>query len=245
MTADAIKLIFFREKTFILPAVATIFLHSALGFFLTTNWTLFEKQDWQIMRQPNVINAHLVKIENRNSSKQKTRSLEKEKLVSAVPIKSQRRFSVLSKPAPAELTDTLEIKLKETEDFSKVSADTALADLMKLVASEEQALQSDAKSHVAVSYANSIQRKVVSYWSRPPSARNGMECILSIQLVPTGEVITSSILKSSGNKAFDLSALNAVKKAAIFPELKGLSGSEFERHFRRFRLLFRPEDLRY
>ena len=72
-----------------------------------------------------------------------------------------------------------------------------------------------------------------------------MECVIAIQLVPTGEVVASSLLKSSGNKAFDLSALNAVKKAGNFPEIKNLSSSEFERNFRRFRLLFRPEDLRY
>ena len=86
---------------------------------------------------------------------------------------------------------------------------------------------------------------MVGYWSRPPSARNGMEALLQIQLIPTGEVVSVSVLKSSGNAAFDRSAINAVQKAASFPELQSLPTREFEKTFRRFRLLFRPEDLRY
>ncbi len=62
---------------------------------------------------------------------------------------------------------------------------------------------------------------------------------------PTGEVVSVSVLKSSGNTAFDRSAINAVEKAGSFPELQNLPSREFEKSFRRFRLLFRPEDLRY
>ena len=37
--------------------------------------------------------------------------------------------------------------------------------------------------------AATIQRAVINRWTRPPSARNGMVSVLSIQLVPTGEVV--------------------------------------------------------
>ena len=72
-----------------------------------------------------------------------------------------------------------------------------------------------------------------------------MEALLEIQLIPTGDVLNVRVLKSSGNAAFDRSAMNAVQKASSFPELKQLPSREFEKNFRRFRLLFRPEDLRY
>jgi colicin import membrane protein len=98
---------------------------------------------------------------------------------------------------------------------------------------------------MAASFAALIQQTVINYWSRPPSARNGMEALLAIQLIPTGEVVSVSVLKSSGNTAFDRSAINAVEKAGSFPELQNLPTREFEKTFRRFRLLFRPEDLRY
>lgn len=98
---------------------------------------------------------------------------------------------------------------------------------------------------MSASYAASIRDTVESYWSAPPSARNGMQALLAIQLVPTGEVVSVSVLRSSGSAAFDRSALNAVEKAAAFPELRNLPRREFERRFRRFQLLFRPETLRY
>jgi colicin import membrane protein len=72
-----------------------------------------------------------------------------------------------------------------------------------------------------------------------------MEALLAIQLIPSGDVISVTLLKSSGSTAFDRSALNAVEKAGSFPELQNLPSREFEKSFRRFRLLFRPEDLRY
>jgi len=119
-------------------------------------------------------------------------------------------------------------------------------DLARAVAEEESAAAAAVtSSEMAASYAALIQQTVINYWSRPPSARNGMEVILSIQLIPTGEVVSATVLQSSGNSAFDQSAINAVKKAGSFPELQNLPPGEFEQSFRRFRLLFRPEDLRY
>ncbi|MEM6302775.1 MAG: cell envelope integrity protein TolA, partial [Pseudomonadota bacterium] len=97
----------------------------------------------------------------------------------------------------------------------------------------------------AASYAALIRDTVSGYWRRPPSARNGMEVLLSVQLVPTGEVVAVNVLRSSGNEAFDRSAISAVERASSFPELRNLPNKEFEDTFRRFQLLFRPEDLRY
>jgi len=114
-----------------------------------------------------------------------------------------------------------------------------------VMAQEEQVQATATAEEMAASFAALIQQTVVNYWSRPPSARNGMEALLAIQLIPTGEVVSVTVLKSSGNTAFDRSAVNAVEKAGSFPELQSLPAREFEKTFRRFRLLFRPEDLRY
>lgn len=90
-----------------------------------------------------------------------------------------------------------------------------------------------------------IQRAIIARWSRPPSARNGMEVELIINLLPTGDIVGVQRAKSSGNRAFDLSAETAVKKVGRFPEVQELRGNMvFERNFRQFRLTFRPEDLR-
>ena len=91
------------------------------------------------------------------------------------------------------------------------------------------------------SYAAMIQRKIMKNWSRPPSARNGMETELEARLLPSGEVTSVRIVKGSGSRAFDDSALLAVEKVRKFdlPQDAGL----YERKFKRIRLLFKPEDL--
>ena len=119
------------------------------------------------------------------------------------------------------------------------------AELAAALDREDSAAGAVTAEEMSASYAASIRDTVESYWSAPPSARNGMQALLAIQLVPTGELVSVSVLRSSGSAAFDRSALNAVEKAAAFPELRNLPRREFERRFRRFQLLFRPETLRY
>ena len=121
----------------------------------------------------------------------------------------------------------------------------ARAELARSMEEEDEALAGISADQMTASYAALIQQTVMGYWSRPPSARNGREALRQIQVIPTGDVISVTLLKSSGNTAFDRSAINAVEKAGSFPELQQLPIREFEKTFRRFRLLFRPEDLRY
>ena len=68
-----------------------------------------------------------------------------------------------------------------------------------------------------------------------------MSARLQVELIPTGEVISVTVVDSSGNTAFDRSAEHAVRKAGRFdvPAENAL----FEKHFRRFYFLFQPEDL--
>jgi len=58
-------------------------------------------------------------------------------------------------------------------------------------------------------------------------------------------VVGVSVLQSSGNTAFDRSAMTAVERVGRFPEVTKLDNRTFEANFRRFQLIFKPEDLRY
>ncbi len=109
---------------------------------------------------------------------------------------------------------------------------------------EEEFLQAESAAEQAQSYVALISSRIEQNWSRPPSARKGMTCELQLQLVPTGKVVNVSVVKSSGNSAFDRSAEQAVKKAEQFPELKNMPPEVFERYFRQLRLVFNPKDLR-
>ena len=89
-----------------------------------------------------------------------------------------------------------------------------------------------------------IKKRVTDAWSRPPSARNNMVVELTIELIPTGEVINVNVSKSSGNAAFDRSATRAVNRVGAFPELRDMPRRLFDSEFRSFKLEFSPEDLR-
>ncbi|MEX2365488.1 MAG: energy transducer TonB, partial [Pseudohongiellaceae bacterium] len=89
-----------------------------------------------------------------------------------------------------------------------------------------------------------IERAVERNWSRPPSARRGMQAILSVALVPTGGLTSVDIVESSGDAAFDRSAMQAVQRAAPFDAVRELEPAVFERNFRTFRFRFNPQDLR-
>ena len=70
-----------------------------------------------------------------------------------------------------------------------------------------------------------------------------MSAVVRLQLVPTGEMVAVNIVQPSGDDVFDRSVLQAVERADRFPELQDLDNAVFERNFRTFTLVFRPEDL--
>ena len=88
-----------------------------------------------------------------------------------------------------------------------------------------------------------IQQTISRNWVRPPSARTGMVVTLRINLLPGGELNDVNILESSGNAAFDRSAVAAVQKAGRFPVPD--DPAKFDRNFRSLKLRFNPEDLLY
>jgi len=233
------------------PALATLALHGLMIYVLTVNWSATEQEVVRVKPAPKVINARLVDVSEfrpkpkpKAKPRPKSRARPKPKAVArpkpkAAPKPVAKKPAVKPRPAPVPVAKP-EPRITEAE-----LAEIARADLARAVQEEEQLDTALTADEMASSYAALIQQTVVNYWSRPPSARNGMEALLQIQLIPTGEVVSVSIIKSSGNTAFDRSAMNAVEKAGSFPELQNLPTREFEKTFRRFRLLFIPEDLRY
>lgn len=140
-----------------------------------------------------------------------------------------------------------DLNRERAEDVARQQKLAALAEASFMDALEDEALDLQAQSEtadseaVAQSFRLGIYQSVVGNWSRPPSARNGMQATLRVELVPTGDVVAVSLVESSGNGAFDRSAEAAVRKARRFEVPK--DPDLFEQHFRRFTLLFRPEDL--
>lgn len=237
------------------PAIATVAMHGLMVYLLTVNWTGMGEQELvKVKPAPKVINARLVDVsEFRPKPKPKPQPQQVARPKPVAKPKPQPKVQPKPKPAPTPVAKPKaqpepvakpepkpEPRLTEEE-----LAAIARADLARAIARDMEQESEVSAEEMAASYAALIQQTVTNYWSRPPSARNGMETLLLVQLVPTGEVVSVNVIKSSGDSAFDRSAVNAVEKAGTFPELKNLPTRVFEQSFRRFRLLFKPEDLRY
>jgi len=90
-------------------------------------------------------------------------------------------------------------------------------------------------------YSNLIRDQVIINWKQPSSAKKGMSAEILITLVPTGEIVQVKLTKTSGNQAFDSSALNAIQKISKFEGLD-MGRRLFDNNFRKFTLVFNPEN---
>ena len=89
-------------------------------------------------------------------------------------------------------------------------------------------------------YSYLIQRQVRENWKRPKNINKSLKTEIQINLVPTGEILSASVIKSSGNKSFDESAMSAILKVKSFEGLT-MQMQLFDQHFRKFTLVFTPE----
>ncbi|MEM0953597.1 MAG: TonB family protein [Pseudomonadota bacterium] len=234
-----------RAPIFWRPALLTLALHGLLVVALLTNWSAAEEPAMIAPPVPRYIEARLVTVTPEPQvSKQKALP---EKVATKPSPKPKPKPQPKPKPAPEPKPEVAPqpVAEAEPEPESTPQPRTAMDDLQIAMAEEEEDLAALTDVQRTASYIALIASAVEANWSRPPSARNGMEAELLIQLIPNGKVVSVSLARSSGSAAFDNSAVSAVERAAAFPELKNLESRLFEQNFRRLRLKFKPEDLRY
>lgn len=111
---------------------------------------------------------------------------------------------------------------------------------------EEQMLsaRADDTNQNVKSYDQLFYERVVQNWSRPPSAVKGLITVLDVDMLPNGLVTSVVVSQSSGDPAFDRSAVQAVKKVDRFEEVRNIPPDIFDRRYRNFKFTFNPGDLR-
>ena len=89
-------------------------------------------------------------------------------------------------------------------------------------------------------YQALIRAQVERNWNRPPGIRPGLKAEFLVYTTPGGEVTRVQLLRSSGDAAFDRSALNAIYKATPlpFPEDREVAGYLSRTGFR---FIFNPD----
>lgn len=237
-----------RALIIAVPLFVAVLVHVVFLVAIEGEWRTGEAT---VVAKPKVVQASLVSLNSPTKPTPKPERKPKKKPKPKPKPKPQPTTTPLPKPVAVE-PKSPEPKRAHPEPVAEESSQAQkLADLQKeLMAGLEelpQAEPSEASDEFdeVQQVAALMQARITQNWRRPPSARNGMEALLTISLVPTGEVVGINVSTSSGSSAFDRSAIAAVERVGQFPEVAVLSISDFERYFRRFPLRFRPEDLRY
>jgi colicin import membrane protein len=108
------------------------------------------------------------------------------------------------------------------------------AELQAQLAAEQE----EARARSALSeYIPYIQDKVQRNWLQPPGSAAGLSCLIKVRLIPGGDVVSATVVRSSGDPMFDRSVETAVLKASPLP--LPTDASLFN-HFREINFNFDP-----
>lgn len=138
-------------------------------------------------------------------------------------------------------------KQKKAQDAARKALEDkkagALAELLSEDTQYQQTVADTVGSQVAGSLDDLIVRLVSEQWVRPPSARNGMAVTVLIEMLPDGTITNASVTRSSGDPAFDASAVAAVRNVGRIREMQQLDRKTFDSMYRKRSAIFKPEDL--
>lgn len=228
----------------VVPAFFAVLVHLLFGLAMEGGWMSTSPI---MTAQPQVIQASLVSLTKPIKRQAQPKPKPKPKpIATPTPQPAPNPEPIVSSEPPAERPEPSDPEPSDPEP----SREVRLAELQKeLMAGLDELPDAEGGDVSEIDeiqqVASLMQARIAQNWRRPPSARNGMEALLIISLVPTGEVVGISISQGSGSNAFDQSAIAAVERVGQFPEVTVLPISDFEQYFRRFPLRFKPEDLRY
>jgi colicin import membrane protein len=132
---------------------------------------------------------------------------------------------------------------QERKNEEKRRQKSAEQSLREQLAAEEKARQAAARTARTGSeidkYRYLIKQQVTRNWNRPVGVSKGLTCDVLVRLTQGGEVLSVTVVRSSGNPVFDRSVEYAVYKAAPLPLPD--DPTLFD-NFRDIKFLFNPEE---
>jgi len=146
-----------------------------------------------------------------------------------------------AKPAPPK-DDIEKILMREqvAMEQQRLNEERKKADEARRKAESEKTareLAAKAQSKALADYVNKIRAKVRQHWILPQDLQGNPEAVFDVVQLPTGEVISVKLAKSSGNQAYDAAVERAILQASPLPLPE--SSTLFNRQLK---LTFRPRD---
>ncbi len=129
------------------------------------------------------------------------------------PKEEQRQLLAKSEPRPtAEEVDLERQRLEAIKEIERRIRERQI---------EAQSPQ-EPKGAAFDLYLSQLQERIRSFWVIPEGLlREDVKAIIRVRIDPQGRLLSAELEKSSGDKVFDRSALQAVKKAEPFPPPPG------------------------
>lgn len=223
-------------REYVLPLLLALLLHAGVAATLAHGWE--RPPDAPRVVQPKAIEARLLVID-KPVAKPPARPLPATPPPPKPKPKPPPKPESTPKPPPPKPDVDAEARQRaEAEARLRAMEDEAMR---RALQDEAADLEQRVAEQAAMTYVQAIKRAISREWTRPPSARNGMVARLRLHLAPTGELLSVELVTSSGNAPYDRSVERAIRKVRRFevPKDRRL----FEAEFRRFTILFRPEDL--
>ena len=247
-----------RILTYVVGTVVSALLHVTVIFALWANW---QPSSETVYVQPKYLKTELVQLAPRfpargvsalksdgdavaRKREKEQRHKQRDKKRRADERRKAEEKSALIQRRNREKEERKAREKRLLEEQREAEIEQQKAEWEDMLSAEAAQMSAQEDERAANSYRQIIQRRLSENWSRPPSARRDMETQVRIQLVPTGRVVGVSIIKSSGDAAFDRSVEQAVRKASQFVELQAMDSRLFELKFRSVDVAFSPEDLR-
>lgn len=103
---------------------------------------------------------------------------------------------------------------KQMEAMLAAEMDERLAEEAEVIRHQEVV---SSRLKLVEDYKSRIQMKVKYYVANPPGLRGKPEAVYQVDLLPNGEVVRATLLKSSGQPAYDRAVESAILKSSPFP----------------------------
>ena len=164
--------------------------------------------------------------------------LPKEKIFEVIPIgfiQEKREENKIK--GSSEIFSLLDLEKKEINAPSKKNLESQPNNSNLSVSAKETLEKLELNKNLKT--INLIQAKFINLWNKPFVLNENIQASIKLTLSPSGEILSSSLISSSGNKKFDESALKAVSKVNFLTELSEIKRTDFEKYFREITLVFK------
>ena len=164
--------------------------------------------------------------------------LPKEKIFEVIPIgfvQEKREENKIK--GSSEIFSLLDLEKKEINAPFKKNTESQPNNSNLSISAKEALEKLDLNKNLKT--INLIQEKFINLWNKPFVLNENIQASIKLTLSPSGEILSSSLISSSGNKKFDESALKAVSKVNFLTELSKIKRTDFEKYFREITLVFK------